>query len=75
MIGQHRRAVVGCPVSLSKRTSRDITSQRDALAGQIAAELAAATFNGQHIDRSVAQSQISQANQLLQRMHELAAGS
>ena len=56
-------------------TLAQITSQRDTLANQIAAELNAAAFNGQTVDTAAAQAQIASTNQLLQQMHDLATNS
>ncbi len=49
-----------------------LTSQRDALATQIAAVLNGAEFNGQAFSDAQAQSLISQAQQLLDQAHALA---
>jgi hypothetical protein len=53
-------------------TLAQITSERDALAGQIAAELNAAVSSGRAVDREAAEAQISAANRLLDRVHDLA---
>jgi hypothetical protein len=50
---------------------RDLTAQRDALAAQIKAVLEGATFAGQAITTSTANSLISQANDLLAQAHDL----
>ncbi len=51
-----------------------LTSQRDALAGQIKAALNAAAFDGQALNEQQAKAWIDQANSLLGRANALAAG-
>src|SRR5207245_11511823 len=51
-----------------------LTSQRDALAGQIKAALNAAAFDGQAINEQQAKGWIDQANSLLDQANVLAAG-
>jgi hypothetical protein len=52
----------------------DITTQRDALAGQMSALLEGAAFNGSSIKEQQAESLIEQASNLLERVQELAGG-
>jgi hypothetical protein len=53
---------------------QDLTSQRDALAGQIKAALNAAAFDGQALNEQQAKGWIDQANSLLDQANVLAAG-
>ncbi len=53
---------------------QDLTSQRDALAGQIKAALNAAAFDGQALNEQQAKGWINQANSLLDQANVLAAG-
>ncbi len=53
---------------------QDLTSQRDALAGQIKVALNAAAFDGQALNEQQAKGWIDQANSLLDQANVLAAG-
>ena len=49
----------------------DITSQRDTLAGKMIVLLRGAEFQGERIDRYQADELVEQAEQLLDRIHDL----
>jgi hypothetical protein len=57
----------------TESTLAQITSERDVLAGQIAAEMNAAVSSGRDIDREDAERQIEAAQRLLDRVHDLAS--